>query len=96
MANNLNYIHAIEEGRLQFEEEMLTESQKVNERIMTSLRTSWGLRISELGIGNAELIRKALKGIDSSYYIMKEDTLVLTDEGKLFADAIASSLFVDE
>jgi oxygen-independent coproporphyrinogen-3 oxidase len=95
VANNLNYIHSINEEKLSFEEEVLTESQKVNERIMTSIRTMWGLKISELGMRNAELITDTLRAIDPSHYILDGDTLTLTNEGKLFADAIASALFVD-
>ena len=96
VANNGNYIQAIRENKIPFEEEILTEAQIVNERIMTSLRTMWGMRIAECGMRNAELIQEALKTINPSYYIYKDGVLTLTDEGKLFGDAISSALFIDD
>jgi len=96
VSNNMNYINTIKEGKILFEEEVLTEAQKVNEKIMTSLRTQWGLRIAECGVLNAELIQKRLKEIDSSHYRLENEIIKLTDEGKLFADSIAASLFIEE
>ena len=96
VSNNVNYINSINEGRMLFEEEVLTEAQKVNEKIMTSLRTQWGLRISECGMQNADLIQESLKEIDLTHYTFESGILKLTDEGKLFADSIASSLFLEE
>ena len=95
VSNNMNYINSINEGKILFEEEVLTEAQKVNEKIMTSLRTQWGLNISECGMRNAELIQESLKEIDSSHYMFEKGILKLTDEGKLFADSIAATLFVE-
>lgn len=96
VANNVNYINSINAGKILFEEEVLTEAQKVNEKIMTSLRTQWGLSIAECGMQNAELMQESLREIDSSHYILENGILKLTDEGKLFADSIAASLFIEE
>ncbi|HWB64629.1 MAG TPA: radical SAM family heme chaperone HemW, partial [Chitinophagales bacterium] len=94
--NNINYIEAIDKGILNTEEEVLTETQKINERIMTRLRTKWGLKLEDCGKGVADLIMESLKGVDTSLYIIKEGTIILTDEGKLFADGIAAELFIEE
>jgi oxygen-independent coproporphyrinogen-3 oxidase len=96
VANNISYINALQKGQLQFEEEILTPAQKINEKIMTSLRTQWGLKIAECGTQNAELIQRGLRQVDSSLYTFESGILKLTDKGKLFADAIASKLFIDE
>jgi len=94
IANNINYIQSINSGVIPFEEEVLTETQQLNERIMTSLRTMWGLNIVDLDIQKVALIMKALKNIDAAHYIFNDGILTLTDEGRLFADAIAAELFL--
>jgi oxygen-independent coproporphyrinogen-3 oxidase len=99
IANNNSYTESLSQSKLNFEEEILTEAQKVNERIMTSLRTQWGLRISDLPSGwqarILELIESDLPKLDESFYMYKDKVLTLTDEGKLFADRIAANLFVE-
>ncbi len=96
VANNVNYIKSINAGKILFEEEVLTEVQKVNEKIMTSLRTQWGLGIMNYEVGIRNEILESMKGIDSSHYLLENDILKLTEEGKLFADSIAASLFIEE
>lgn len=96
VSNNITYINSIEKNELNFEKEILTEAQKVNEKIMTSLRTMWGLSISECGMRNAELIQRSLEQIDTAHYALENGILKLTDEGKFFADKIAATLFIDE
>lgn len=93
--NTINYMHGLSKNELAFEQEILTASQKVNEKIMTAIRTQWGLKIAECGMRNAELISKHLEAIDRSYYTLQGGVLKLTDEGKMFADAIAAELFAD-
>ena len=41
--NNAQYIKAIQAGRVPYEREVLTAADQLNEYIMTSLRTMWGL-----------------------------------------------------
>ena len=53
---------------------------------MTSLRTQWGLKISDLELRIADLIQQSLKGIDSSHYTLENGVLKLTDEGKDFTE----------
>jgi oxygen-independent coproporphyrinogen-3 oxidase len=96
VANNINYIQSIANGLVPFEDEVLTKAQHINERIMTSLRTTWGLNLADFEPGVSELIRQDLKTLDEAHYILRDDILVLTQQGKLFADAIAASLFITE
>ena len=96
VANNINYISAIEKGAFDFEEEKLTEHQHINELIMTGLRTKWGVKLSAFPPAHADTLRTTLSTIDSRLYLLKNDVLTLTQDGKFFADAIAAQLFVEE
>jgi oxygen-independent coproporphyrinogen-3 oxidase len=94
VSNNNLYISSLQNNKIPFEKEILTPSQKLNEYIMTSLRTMEGLdlrRVSEAD--SLELRASSRKYIDSEKMILKNDHLILTNEGKLFADGIAAELF---
>ena len=96
ISNNNNYIESLEKNTNAFEKEILTESQKVNEYIMTSLRTMEGLNLDKVGeAASNELRASSKKFIESGKLTLKENKLILTREGKLFADGIAADLFVD-
>jgi oxygen-independent coproporphyrinogen-3 oxidase len=95
VANNLSYINSIHKGQILFEEEILTPAQQVNEKIMTSLRTQWGLRIADFELKIADLIQESLKEIDVAHYSLENGVLKLTEEGKFFADAISAELFME-
>jgi oxygen-independent coproporphyrinogen III oxidase len=100
ISNNKTYTESLEKNEISFESEILTQSQKANEYIMTSLRTMEGLdlewfRNSEFGVGSQELRVKSQKFIESGKLTLKENKLLLTREGKLFADGIAADLFID-
>ncbi len=96
VANNINYIESLGRGTLPFEEENLTEAQKTNELIMTSLRTQWGLNLDALSPSSVLALKESLQHIDPAYYRLHNNILKLTEEGKLFADGIAAELFVEE
>ncbi|MEO8794391.1 MAG: radical SAM family heme chaperone HemW [Daejeonella sp.] len=99
IANNSKYIEAISANKIPAETEILTPANKMNEYIMTSLRTSWGLNKEyfEQTFGNEYLniVKDNLSQIDDSWFLDQENTITLTREGKLFADHIASELFID-
>jgi oxygen-independent coproporphyrinogen-3 oxidase len=89
----------LQQNIIPFEKEILTESQKINEYVMTSLRTAEGLdlEIIENNFSPREKnrIEELLKEkVKIENYFMKDDKIILTDEGKLFADAIAVQLFL--
>ena len=50
IANNALYIKSIENGMVPFEIEMLTETQQLNEYIMTSMRTSEGISLHTISV----------------------------------------------
>jgi len=82
-----------------FEEEVLSTEQRYNEYVMTSLRTIWGCDTElvkiEFGDKYAEhIIASAKPYIDDQKIEIREGRMFLTIKGKLFADGIASGLFM--
>ena len=98
VANNAAYIRSLQEGRIPFEAETLTDTQRLNEYVMTSLRTIEGMDMDRIrrDWGNAaaeRILRDAKPFKDSGKLNINEYSVVLTGEGKLFADGIAAELF---
>jgi oxygen-independent coproporphyrinogen-3 oxidase len=98
VANNPLYIQSLNKNEVPYEMETLTAEQKMNEYIMTSLRTMEGtdLKHVEQEFGEAfraELQKKAQRHISLEHIIDCQGRLILTREGKLFADGIAAELF---
>src|SRR5688572_18816849 len=94
IANNHNYIESIKKGIVPFEKEVLTTIQKLNEYIMTSLRTMEGLDLSVLNeTEGGKLQTTSKKYIEKGWIKTESNYLRLTNEGKLFADGIAADLF---
>lgn len=82
-----------------FEKEILSKEDKYNEYVMTSLRTSWGCDInkieSDYGISyKNHFLKNIKKYLDSQVMQENNTSFILTDEGMLFADGIASNLFL--
>ncbi|MCW3124588.1 MAG: hemW [Bacteroidetes bacterium] len=97
VANNQIYIKSINEGQVPFEVEHLTPAQQANEYIMTSLRTMWGTDLDQFQILNFKFqIIEALEQMDPALYSRNGNIIKLTQQGKHFADHIASDLFIDE
>jgi len=100
IANNQQYIQSLQQGIVPFEKEELTTIQQLNEYIMTSLRLMEGCDLNfvqtKYGADKAEeLKQKSMTFQTCNWLIEKTNTLVLTKEGKLFADKIASELFFE-
>jgi oxygen-independent coproporphyrinogen-3 oxidase len=98
VANNALYIKSIKENIVPFEMETLTSTQKINEYIMTGLRTIEGVELNHLKNLSEEKIvdditNDAQKFIQQNLMERKNGSLVLTQKGKLFADGIAADLF---
>lgn len=80
------------------ETELLSKDQMYNEYILTSLRTSWGCDIEHITNVFGEpyanhFLHYVSKAIIEKNIVRTKNTYVLSNEGKLFADGIASSLF---
>lgn len=97
IANNAKYMQALETGKLQAETEELTEANRLNEYIMTSLRTIWGLELVKLNQiakgASDELLKAAAEYFDREWIIQKDNVIYLSATGKLYADHIAAGLF---
>lgn len=94
IANINTYISEIGTGKIPFTEEILSETEVTNEYLMTSLRTMWGCDFSRLNPLHISQISESLKTINSAFYTFTNGTLILTRDGKHFADYIASELFI--
>ena len=97
-ANNIFYIKSLDQNIIPFEKEILTEAQKLNEYIMTSLRTIEGMNLKYIEKNFAEKERARIENIlqkelKLEQFTREEDRIILTDEGKLFGDAISVKLF---
>jgi len=80
------------------EVEVLSKNQMYNEYVLTSLRTSWGCDVEHINnvFGNTYanyFTNNIAHFIDENKVIRNVNSYTLTNEGKLFADGIASSLF---
>lgn len=99
ISNNPLYIKNIEKDNLPYDQELLNEKELFNEFIMISLRTSEGIDLIELqkrfGTDRRLKVEKGItKYVEMNKTIILKSKLQLTKEGKLFADAIASDLFL--
>ena len=99
VSNNALYIQSLQQNIVPFEVEVLTPTQKLNEWIMTSLRTKEGLRLDP-AMADRRVIEtlegKSRRFQDEKLLLQYENALVLTRKGKLYADGIAAELFFDE
>ncbi len=98
--NNALYVRSLAEGKLPFEAEQLSPSDRLNEYIMTALRTKWGISLGDVeerfGSAQTERIRReAAPFLAKDEITLDANTLLLTDKGKLMADHIAAMLFAE-
>jgi oxygen-independent coproporphyrinogen-3 oxidase len=102
IANNSTYLKSIfKHQQLDCSIEVLTEQQKLNEYLMTSLRTIWGCDLNKIeqdwGAQEVAILKKESQiFIEKNWMSTEQQTLKLTKEGRLFADHIASELFFME
>lgn len=100
IANNPLYITSIQQGLVSFESEELSYVQRINEYLMTSLRTMEGISLLMLQKNWGEEITKKVLEVAHTYIVKEEiilshNHLVLTQKGKFLADGIAADLFIE-
>lgn len=98
VANNIRYAAALAKDELLFEKEVLSEKDRLNEYIMTALRTREGIDFDHVTTSFGAKTVERLAELAAPYILRKhlvhaEARLYLTMEGKLFADGIAAGLF---
>jgi len=99
ISNNSKYMDSIELKKIPAETEILSTENKINEYIMTSLRTSKGMSLQSInhkfGTDYSNEIYNGLEPfLEKEWVIINEQLVTLTRSGKLFADHIASELFL--
>ena len=105
IAHNSLYISSLEKNDLHFEIENLTPTNATNEYIMTALRTKWGLNLAKAAAifdkntvsentTQAYILAEAAPFLAKKQLFLENNTLYLTQEGKLYADRIAAELFL--
>ena len=100
VSNNAQYLVALEQNKIPSTIEILSAADQTNEYLLTGLRTKWGCQLSILNTlsnnqfelqNRAEISQMAQKG----WLYTDNETILLTQAGKLFADRVASELFID-
>jgi oxygen-independent coproporphyrinogen-3 oxidase len=101
IANNVLYIKSIAQGQLNFEIELLTEANRYNEYMMTSLRRMEGFDLdmiaAKFGKRFYEHSIAMIKAMDAKNILNQNgNQYSLKDEAKFLADGIASDFFILE
>ena len=101
VSSNKQYIQKIRKGENYFEVEKLTKNQQYNEYIFTSLRTMWGVDSKKIAKKfNTHILNHYLTEIkkwEKKAYVKQDNQVFkLTKIGQMFADRIASDLFIIE
>jgi len=100
IANNQLYMKQLVLGQLPLEIETLTLANRINEYIMTGLRTIWGCNWEEINIKFGNQIAAILKQkiepyINNQKIVDNSVNFKLTPQARIFADGIASDLFFE-
>jgi oxygen-independent coproporphyrinogen III oxidase len=97
ISNNANYISSIKNGTIPSTREKLSSRDKINEYIMTNLRTKWGCSLHILKEMEGFTFNEQMKKIElyekKALLINNSGILILTNKGKLLADTIIYDLF---
>lgn len=99
IANNAIYIKEISEGKLPSESETLSETDALNEFLMTGLRTSFGVNLELLySKFSNNIIEKLIKSIENKIFHnelkIENNFLKIPQDKWFFADGIAADLFI--
>jgi len=98
VANNGQYVRAIEQGSIPAERETLSPTDHLNEYLMTSLRTQWGCDLNyvqaQFGYDLRQKEAQQLANwLDLGLITRHNEVIYLTLPGKMVADELAAKLF---
>ena len=99
VANNAKYLSAIQKGSIPIEKELLSTEDRINEAIMTGLRTIWGVSLKEMSNIHGEMymnevLTQAKKYLEKGILNLNDGHLFLRPESYFLADGISSDLFL--
>ncbi|MDN3668587.1 radical SAM family heme chaperone HemW [Echinicola jeungdonensis] len=99
LANNAKYLQSLEKGIIPFERDELSWQDRLNEYLLTSLRTIWGASLykilKEFRVDLLEQKQAQLESFQKEKLLeIQANQLILTSKGRLLADHIAAQLFV--
>ncbi len=97
--NNKKYLDAINNNESPSSVEKLSKVDRYNEKIMTGLRTQWGIDLSSLSeeFGSkfrTYVLEQANPQIERGFLKLEDQCLKSTAKGKFLIDGIASELFM--
>ena len=97
--SNSKYILKLKNQQEYYEIEKLSENEKYNEYVLTTLRTMWGINQKYLTKNynkkiNLKFTSLIKKWVESGDVIKENENFKLSKKGMLMADGIASDLFV--
>jgi oxygen-independent coproporphyrinogen-3 oxidase len=97
--NNALYFKKINNNECIFKEEVLTKKNILNEYILTSIRTKYGLKIDyvfdKMTLKQKDSFKKEINKLEKKKFVIIIDRKIfLTEKGMLFADSIAENLFI--
>lgn len=100
IANNAKYLSLLGDQKLAETVEELSQTDRFNEYIMTSLRTMWGLDLQKITSDfgktfETETLKQMKPFVEKGQLTLDGKFIKLTAKGKLFADGIVAELFVD-
>lgn len=97
VSNNVQYIKAVINNDIFYETESITFVNQVNEFLLTRLRLQEGFSLTEFeqrfGVSSKDTLLLNLQNQQNQHYVNANNTLVLTDSGKLISDRLISELF---
>ena len=90
------YMNSVEQAHPAFEKETLSETDRFNEKVMLSLRTSQGLNLFMLSPSDRlSVLNSAQPFIGRGELILKENYLSIPESAMFISDTIISALFKD-
>jgi oxygen-independent coproporphyrinogen-3 oxidase len=96
ISSNAAYIQGIQAYHPKLETEILTQENKINEYLMTGLRTQWGCMfhdiVNQFGKKEIDRLMPILSGLSSEMEITTDGFKIKTT-ARIFSDRIAASLF---
>ena len=97
--NNAIYVKKITQNKLPIQREILSNTDRYNEYVMTGLRTIWGVSLEKVKKDFGEnylnyLQLQSKKFIEQDLLYIENKTLKTTKKGKFLSDGLAADLFM--